>query len=288
MPNYYDMLRVKPDASQDTIKNAFRRLVKEYHPDLNRNRKRWAEAKFKGISQAYKTLSNDGSRLTYDRVMFGGPAPAHPDFTNPYRRAQRDVAFQVRRVLADLLHGRGQRGVLTYERLCREVKDFALYNFMSLKDYLDTVFLLAEQYEAQGRMEEALALYLEVYKEESQGPRLRYFYDEVSERIVAIYCRHLARKAAPREAIGYYQKAAKIDQSNAARSQIYMKMAEQYCDLGERGEARRIMRQALHINPRMKGARRLCRNLGIPYSQRQRASEKQTADVAAKGLDEKA
>lgn len=288
MPNYYEMLGVKPGASRETLKNAFRRLVKEYHPDVNRDRKRWAEAKFKGISEAYKTLSDDVRRLAYDRVTFGGPAPTHPDFTAFYSRLQRDVAYQARRVLVDLLHGRGKRAVVVYERLCREVNGFDLLRFMSLKDYLDTKFLLGEQYEAQGQIQEALAFYLEVYREEGQGPRLRYFYDEVRDRIVTIYCRYLARKAPPREAISYYQKAAKIDQSNAARSQIYRKMAERYRDMGERDEAREMMRRALHMNPRMKGIRRLCESLHVPYSKSQEAPEDVSADIDAEDPDERA
>ena len=99
------------------------------------------------------------------------------------------------------------------------------------------------------------------------GMYISYFYDEVRERIVAIYCRHLARKATPRKAIEYYRKAAEIDQSNAARSQIYKKMAERHYDLGETEKAREMMGKAFRINPKMKGARRICENLGIPYSE---------------------
>jgi len=264
VPNYYEMLGVSPTASQDTIKTAFRRLVKEYHPDLNRNRKRWAEAKFKAVREAYKTLSDRTRRMAYDRLVFGGPPTNHPDFADFYQRLQRDVSFQARRVLTDLLKGQGGRAVATFERLSGEVEDFDLLHFMSLKDYLDTRFLLGEEYENQGDLDKALECYLEVYREESEGPRLRYFYDDVRERVITIYCRHLARRAAPLKAIEYYRKAAEIDQPDAARSQIYKKIAERYWDLGDADQARRMMRKAFGVNPNMKGARRICERLGLP------------------------
>ena len=106
---------------------------------------------------------------------------------------------------------------------------------------------------------------LDVYHEESQGPRLRYFFDDVCERIVGIYCRDLARKAKPRQAIRYYRKAAQIDMSSAARSQIYKKIAERYVDMDQPNEARRILMKAFDINPRMRGAARICEKLNVPY-----------------------
>lgn len=66
--NYYDILGVKRDATQDEIKKAFRKLAVKYHPDAGGD----AE-KFKDISEAYNTLSNPEKRKEYDQMlMFGG------------------------------------------------------------------------------------------------------------------------------------------------------------------------------------------------------------------------
>lgn len=66
--NYYDILGVKRDATQDDIKKAFRKLAMKYHPDAGGN-----EQKFKEISEAYETLSNNEKRKEYDQfLMFGG------------------------------------------------------------------------------------------------------------------------------------------------------------------------------------------------------------------------
>ena len=53
----YDLLEIQPDADEDTIKKAYRRLAVKYHPDKNPGNKE-AEEKFKKISHAYEILGN--------------------------------------------------------------------------------------------------------------------------------------------------------------------------------------------------------------------------------------
>ena len=66
--NFYDILGVKRDATPDDIKQAFRKLAVKYHPDAGGD-----EKKFKEISEAYETLSNEQKRKEYDQLlMFGG------------------------------------------------------------------------------------------------------------------------------------------------------------------------------------------------------------------------
>ncbi len=71
--DYYDVLGVPRGADADTIKRAFRRLAKQYHPDANKSPD--AEARFKEINEAYEVLSDDQKRATYDRFGHAGPNP---------------------------------------------------------------------------------------------------------------------------------------------------------------------------------------------------------------------
>lgn len=65
---FYDVLGVSKNASDKEIKSAFRKLAQKYHPDAGGD-----EAKFKEISEAYETLSNEKKRKEYDQMlMFGG------------------------------------------------------------------------------------------------------------------------------------------------------------------------------------------------------------------------
>jgi len=69
--DYYEVLGVQRNASQEEIKKAFRRLARQYHPDINREA--GAEATFKEINEAYEVLSDAEKRALYDRFGHNGP-----------------------------------------------------------------------------------------------------------------------------------------------------------------------------------------------------------------------
>ncbi len=69
--DYYEILGVDRNASQEEIKRAYRRLAKKYHPDLNKSDKD-AEERFKEISEAYEVLSDPDKRANYDRFGHAG------------------------------------------------------------------------------------------------------------------------------------------------------------------------------------------------------------------------
>jgi curved DNA-binding protein len=64
--DYYSILGISKTASQEEIKQAFRKLARKYHPDVNPGNKQ-AEAKFKEINEAYEVLSDPDKRKKYDQ-----------------------------------------------------------------------------------------------------------------------------------------------------------------------------------------------------------------------------
>jgi molecular chaperone DnaJ len=64
--DYYEILGIARDASEDVVKKSFKKLARKYHPDVNQGDAE-AEAKFKEVAEAYEVLSNAEKRQLYDR-----------------------------------------------------------------------------------------------------------------------------------------------------------------------------------------------------------------------------
>lgn len=83
MKNYYKILEVNENASQEIIEKAYKVLAKKYHPDLqNINNVYWAENNFKQITEAYDILSDPEKREKYDLDL--GVSVTSPDFYQKY------------------------------------------------------------------------------------------------------------------------------------------------------------------------------------------------------------
>jgi molecular chaperone DnaJ len=86
--DFYNILGVKRNASQDEIRKAYRKLARKYHPDINPGNKE-AENKFKEISAAHEVLSDSAKRKLYDEFGEAGLASGFdPDKARAYRQWQ--------------------------------------------------------------------------------------------------------------------------------------------------------------------------------------------------------
>ena len=83
--DYYEVLGIDRQASEQTIKSAYRRLALQHHPDRNPENKEEAEEKFKEITEAYSVLADSQKRAAYDQFGHAGVGPTggwSPDFSS--------------------------------------------------------------------------------------------------------------------------------------------------------------------------------------------------------------
>lgn len=97
--NYYEILGVPRDATVEEIKKVYRRLARQYHPDLNPGDKA-AEEKFKDVGEAYEVLSDPSKRAQYDQFSrfwkkggFQGGTPRSKTWGGGGRTATDDIDF---------------------------------------------------------------------------------------------------------------------------------------------------------------------------------------------------
>ncbi len=256
--NYYEVLQVDEGACAEEIKRSFRKLVKAYHPDRNGS-KLWAEKKVKQVIQAYKMLGDETRRSHYDKTH--GRMKRNGNDAGGLRKWQNTANSQARSILFDLLEGRGRQALETYDRLKKEDRGFSLLDRFSFKDYIDCTFLLAEECEGQKRYAEALEFYEEAYLRLEQGSKRQYLCDEIKDRIQHLYCRRMARRADPKTAVGYYEKALELKLDKAESAHIYKKIAECHLKLGDYYSAAAHLNLALSLKPNLRGVQRVCDRL---------------------------
>lgn len=151
----YALLGVNPHASQEEIKRQYRRLVRQYHPDVNLD-KVSAHRKFVEIVDAYKTLSDPARRLAYDAVLREKARTA-----KERRQRQKAVAYS----WEEELRRQSLDGLVTAAELCflRGQVEQAIFQCKEVltrdRENPHAYGLLGDIYRSQGQTNDAMLMY---------------------------------------------------------------------------------------------------------------------------------
>jgi len=259
---HYDVLKVKKSASGDEIKGSFRRLAKKFHPDSNPSREKWAHDKMLRLLEAYSVLKDELKRGAYDRSLPGvRDRELRRSYWERLKRREGAAAAGAKMVLFELLQEERKAALKLYEKLAAGDPPFNLMDHLSIPDYLDCKFLLAEAYQYEGDLETALRLYREVYLADKRCSYYHHFAGEIKDRITRICCRLLPRMRSPREALDCFEKMGDISFPKKDRAFFYKKIAESYASAGDAQTAKFYLARALSIYPHLAGIKKLRRKL---------------------------
>lgn len=91
--DYYELLGIEKDSTEEEIKLAYRKLAKKYHPDVNKTDPK-AKEKFIEIKEAYETLIDPIKRGIYDQPIYN---PQNPDWSDLFRTSDFRTFIEIMR-----------------------------------------------------------------------------------------------------------------------------------------------------------------------------------------------
>ncbi len=284
IPDYYQTLEIGRDATAPEIKRAFRRLAKRYHPDKNPEQTAFAEQMFREVCRAYNTLRDKKQKWDYDRTLqtIERQRKAREAYLEKLSKLNQSYA-KLELLLEALLHQNYETGISIYEQLRdnnQEMgKEWRIDDFLSYEESRDCEFLIAEAYQNLGfsnedqscvferhrKINQATLMYESLLSAEAKRPCFRHFTREVKERLKFLYLYHFSTK-------GYHQtyripltkiRALKLPKRETAW--MYKKIAEFYVEIDRFPEARTVLKMAFELQPRLTGAKKICRTLNMGY-----------------------
>ncbi|MBS3765797.1 molecular chaperone DnaJ [Candidatus Bipolaricaulota bacterium] len=133
--DYYDVLGVDEDASEDEIKKAYRKKAKKYHPDMNPDLdQEEAEEKFKEVTEAYEVLSDPDKKAQYDRFGHTGPSQGFDFNDQDYERARSAFSDSSFDDIFDMFFGQGGRRGRSSQTAAQRGEDLERKLRISLED----------------------------------------------------------------------------------------------------------------------------------------------------------
>jgi len=264
--DHYSILGIASDASDGEIKKAFWSMAKKFHPDKNPGDEKSAEQKFRQIRESYEILIDQESRRAYDQMLQTIQQHNRDDFME---KMQDDPAYSCRMILIKLIKHEKHEAISIYESLISKNPDFVFDSYMSYADIMDCEFLLAEAYHQAGNLSKAAILYEKILEYERRKPYFRHFAQEIGLMLKDVYLRQINMSKHSKDILDNVEKISLLGISRREYAWICKKAGEAYYNLGDLENAARSLRKAFQLNPKLLGAKRITKKLGMEEEIRQ-------------------
>ena len=172
------MLGVQSNAASGEIKKAFREKAKQLHPDIAGKN---AEEAMRKLLTAYEVLANAERRFEYDKAYSHLIRKTGFNYRVWLREQGTDILSQTKLMFFELLHLEEDEAIAIWRR--NGGINFPLEKYLDREDWMDCLFILAEELEKRGDFYEAFRLLVILVREERRLPYFRHFMVEIETRV---------------------------------------------------------------------------------------------------------
>ena len=248
MEDCYKTLGLKRGATLAEIRRAYRKRVKELHPDAS-GRPETSE-EFRRVVRAYEILADAQSRKIFD-------SSAEEIFRRKKRKlwdyrewllAREDDESRARLVVFDLMHGREGDAVQEYQRMRMERAKFSLVRWFSKEEFMDYGFILSEELSLRGEYYDAAMLLCQIIELERRYEYFRLFFPEVMDFFRSIMRNHIDGKISDELALDFYENALELRLGKADDAFILRKMGTIYARIGDKRTSKICYEEADRIS----------------------------------------
>lgn len=259
----YSVLEVSSEASPAEIKAAFRRRIKELHPDLQAARTETAsqpQVTVHQLIEAYEVLSDPGQREEYDRARRTAPRESEFNYRE-WLKARPDAESKAKLIFYDVLRDRSAEALALYVEFTGQ-RTHDLERLLGREDFMDCAFMLALEFENQGDDLQAISLYRRIAQLEGEKAFFRHFFAEVEERLLRLLVAQWADYDPP-VYVRLLEELQRLPFKNPAKAAFLIRQAEVFWAAHQRLSARQSLQRAKALGVRDKGIARLEKAWGL-------------------------
>jgi curved DNA-binding protein CbpA len=258
MDNYYSLLGITQSASPSDIKKAFREKAKRLHPDIAGKN---TEAAMRKLLTAYEVLSDRDRRYEYDRAYSRFAQKIDFDYRTWLQEKADDPASQAKLVFFELLHLEEDAALEIWEK--NGGIYFPMEKYLDREDWMDCLYILAEELDKRRRSYEAFRLLIRLVDEERRLPYFRHFMDDIEMFLKEMVRLRLRAQVDDETWADCLETLLELGFSPRDEARWMRSLAETLLQMGETAAAESIIREALRRDPALPNTARLRRKLNV-------------------------